>query len=166
MAEIELHIAANLFDAASDSIIVHDLDGRLVYFNEAAYKTRGFTNEEFQALYIQDLEVPDNPRFFGDRMKQLLEKGDAAFEAVNLRKDKKVLPVEIRARVFESDGRKLILTVARDISKRKVIEEALFESHEKYKTTFESSMDALMLLDEKSFLAESLSLLNFFNTTD
>ncbi len=47
LAEMELHIAANLFDAASDSILVHDLDGQFVYFNEAAYKTRGYTKDEF-----------------------------------------------------------------------------------------------------------------------
>ena len=27
-AQMELHLAANMFDAASDSILVHDLDGR------------------------------------------------------------------------------------------------------------------------------------------
>jgi PAS domain S-box-containing protein len=152
LAETELHIAANLFGAASDSILVHDLDGKLIYFNESAYKTRGYTEEEFRALTIKDLEVPDNPRFFGDKMKELVEKGEATFEAVNLRKDKKVVPVEVHAQVIESDGRKLILSVARDISKRKAAEQELAESQEKYQTTFEASMDALMLLDEHSFI--------------
>ncbi len=119
LAETDLHIAANLFDIASDSILVHDLDGKIIYFNEAAHKTRGFTRTQFQGLSIQDLEVPDSPRFFGEKMKNLFETGEATFETVNLRKDKKVLPVEIHARVFESDGRKLILSVARDISERK-----------------------------------------------
>lgn len=74
LAEMELHIAANLFEAASDSILVHDLEGKLVYFNEAACTTRGYTKEEFQGLCVQDLEVPENPRFFGSRMRELLEK--------------------------------------------------------------------------------------------
>ena len=163
-AQIELHIAANFFDAASDSILVHDLDGRIIYFNEAAYKTRGYTKEEFQALTIQDLEVPDNPRFFGAKMDELFEKGEAIFEAVNLLKNKQVIPVEIHAQVIEFDERKLILSVARDISERKIAEEKIRESQEKYEITFESSMDALMLLDEKSFLdcnTETLRLFGF-----
>jgi PAS domain S-box-containing protein len=163
-AEMEVHIAANLFGAASDSILVHELDGKLVYFNEAAYTTRGYTRDEFQTLTIKDLEVPDNPRFFGVRMNELVEKGEATFEAFNLRKDKTVMPVEVHAQVIESDGRKLVLSVARDISERKVAEEKLAESQEKYKTSFESSMDALMLLDEKSFLdcnAKTLHLFGF-----
>ena len=162
LAETEMHIAANLFDVVSDSILVSDLNGKIVFFNEAAYKTRGFTRNEFQTLSLQDLEVPDNPRFFGNRLKDLFEKGEVTFEGVNLRKDKTVLPVEIHARVFESNGQKLVLSVARDISERKAIEEALFENHEKYKTSFDSSMDALMLLDEKSFLdCNSMALMLF-----
>jgi PAS domain S-box-containing protein len=168
-AETELQIAANLFGAASDSILVHELNGRIVYFNEAAYKSRGYSKEEFQALAIKDLEVPDNPRFFGDRIKELFEKGEATFEAVNLCKDKKVLPVEIHAQVIESDGRKLILSVARDISERKAAEEKLAESQEKYETSFEASMDALMLLDEKSFIdcnSETLRLFGLASVED
>jgi len=47
LAEMESQIAATFFDVASDSILAHDLDGHIVYFNEAAYKTRGYTREEF-----------------------------------------------------------------------------------------------------------------------
>jgi PAS domain S-box-containing protein len=123
LAEMEMHISANLFEAASDSIMVHDLDGRIAYFNEAAYKTRGYTREEFEALKIQDLETQVNPEFFNSKMKELVEVGQANFEAYNLCKDKKVLPIEINARLIEFDNRKVILTVARDISERKKIEE-------------------------------------------
>jgi PAS domain S-box-containing protein len=130
-AEMELHIADNLFEVASDSILVHEMDGRIIYFNEAAYKTRGFTKDEFQVLNIKDLEAPGNPRFFGARMNQLLNDGEATFEAVNLRKDKTVLPVEINARVIDYDGRKIVLSVARNITERKKAEEALKKTSDK-----------------------------------
>jgi len=164
LAEMEMHISANLFEAASDSIMVHDLNGKLVYFNEAAHKTRGYTREEFQALSIQDLEAPGKPEFFGSRMKELLNKGEITFETVNLCKDKTVIPVEIHVQVIEFDDQKLVLSEARDISERKAAETKLAESQEKYETSFEASMDALMLLDEKSFLdcnTEALRLFGF-----
>jgi PAS domain S-box-containing protein len=145
-AEMELHIAANLFDAASDSIIVHDMGGKIVYSNEAAYKTRGYSREEFQVLNIKDLEAPNDPRFFGDRMSQLLNSGESTFEAVNLRKDKTLLPVEINARVIESDGRKLILSVARDITERK-----------KAEVNFKESNDKLKIMNEKLGVVGSLT---------
>ena len=77
-------------------------------------------------------------------------------------KTKRLGTFEIHARVIESDGRKLVLSVSRDISDRKAIEEKLRESQEKYETTFESSMDALMLLDEKGFFDCNTSTLRLF----
>jgi PAS domain S-box-containing protein len=135
--EMELQIAANLFDAVSDSILVHDLDGKIVYFNEAAYKTRGYTKDEFQRLSIQNLEEPGTPRFFGTRMKQMLDIGEATFETVNLLKDKKVLPVEVHARVIEAEGKTLVLSVARDISDRKKAEQAASASLKRYQSFIE-----------------------------
>jgi PAS domain S-box-containing protein len=109
------------------------LEGRIVYFNEAAYRTRGYSEDEFQTLNISDLEVPDCPRFFGTKMKELLERGEVTFEAVNQRKDKTVLPVEIHAKVIESDGQKLVMSVARDISERKAALEKIEVEEEKCK---------------------------------
>jgi PAS domain S-box-containing protein len=154
LAEMELHIAANLFDAASDSILVHDIDGRLVYFNEATYKARGYTRDEFQTLALKDLETPGDPRFFEARLNKLLNKGEATFEAVNLRKDKTILQVEINARVIESDGRKLVLSVSRDITERKKAEKALQESEKEYSSLFSNMMAGLaycqMIFDEEN----------------
>jgi PAS domain S-box-containing protein len=161
-AEMELQIAANLFAAASDSILVHDLDGKIVYFNEAAYKSRGYSLNEFQTMCIQDLELPGDPGFFESRMNDLLNKGEVTFETVNLLKDKKVMPVEIHAQVIGSEGRKLVLSMVKDISERKAAEEKLAESQEKYQTSFELSMDALLLLDEKSFLDCNIKSLRLF----
>src|ERR1700690_3989915 len=136
-AEMELHIAANLFDAVSDSILVHDSDGKILYFNETAYKTRGYSKDEFQRLSIQNLEAPGDPSFFGTQMKQMLDYGGATFETVNLLKDKKVLPVEVHARVIEAEGKKLVISVTRDISERKKAEKAASASLKRYQSFIE-----------------------------
>ena len=49
LAEAELKLKEKLLDGASDSIFLHDLDGRLIYVNEAAYKSRGYEKEELLA---------------------------------------------------------------------------------------------------------------------
>ncbi len=131
LADMEIHIAANLFDAASDSILVHDLEGRIVYFNEAAHKLRGYSREEFQKLKISDLEAPGNTWDFRSRMKALIDKDTGIFETYNLSKDKTIVPFEIHARVIESDGRKLVLSVARDITERKKMETELKQERDK-----------------------------------
>jgi PAS domain S-box-containing protein len=135
--EMERHLAASLFDAVSDSILVHDMGGKILFFNEAAYKTRGYTRDEFQGLCIQDLAKPGNPTFFGTQIKQMLENGESTFETANLRKDKKVLPVEVHARIIESEDRKMVLSVARDISERKKVEHAANVSLKRYQSFIE-----------------------------
>jgi len=52
--------------------------------------------------------------------------------------------------------------VLEDITERKKAEEKLKESEEKYQTTFETSMDALMLLDEKGFFDCNKATLELF----
>jgi PAS domain S-box-containing protein len=151
-AEMEIHISANLFEAASDSIIVHDLTGKLVYFNEAAYKTRGYTRDEFESLSIQDIETLGNPRFFESQMRKLVEVGEATFETVNFRKDKTVMPVEIHAKIIDFDAQELVLSIVRDVSERKVAEEMLKKSEEEYSALFANMVDGFaycqMIFDE------------------
>jgi PAS domain S-box-containing protein len=52
--------------------------------------------------------------------------------------------------------------LAKEIEERKNVEQSLRESQEKYETTFESSMDALMLLDEKGFFDCNTATLSLF----
>ncbi len=149
---MEVHVSANLFEAASDSIMVHDLNGKLIYFNESAYKTRGYTKEQFQSLTIKDIEVPGNPKFFKTKMKELLKLGEATFEAINLRKDKSTFTVEIHAQLIDFDDQKLILSTVRDISERKAAEEELKKSEQEYSSLFVNMIDGFayckMIFDE------------------
>ena len=145
-AEEELKMAANIFDLATDSIFVHDLEGNIVNFNEAAYKLRGYSKEEMAKMNIRDLDNPDSAAIVEPRIKMLVENSDVVFESVQLRKDKTLLPVEIHARTIDLQGKKLVLAVARDISERKKAEEALNEV-----------MDKLVLVNEKLGVVGSLT---------
>lgn len=112
-AEVELKIAASIFDLASDSIFVHDMDGNIVKFNEAAYKLRGYTKEEMAKMKIQDLDTPESAKLVKSRISELLRNGSAVFESVEVCKAKSLLPVELHVRLIELGGKKLILSVAR-----------------------------------------------------
>ena len=145
-AEEELKTAANIFDLATDSIFVHDTEGNIVNFNEAAYKLRGYTKEEMAKMNIRELDNPDSATLVEPRIKLLVENSNVVFESVHVRKDKTLLPVEIHARTIDLQGKKLALAVARDISERKKAEEALTEV-----------MDQLVLVNEKLGVVGSLT---------
>jgi PAS domain S-box-containing protein len=139
--EAQLKISSNIFDLATDSIIVVDLEGNLVSFNEATYKHRGYTKEEMEKLTLYDLEDPESASRVIPRINELLQKGSLVFEEVELRKDQSKMPVEVHARVIDLNGKKFLLGVIRDISERKKIEEKLLQSD----LIFENTMDMICI---------------------
>jgi len=124
-AEEELSLKSLLLDSATDSIFVHDFDGKMLYVNEAAYNARGYTKEELLAIPLRELDVPEQAKLIGPRIKQILKRGGLVFESAHFKKDGTVLPIEVHSRIIEHGGRKLVVSVARDITKRKKIEKRL-----------------------------------------
>ncbi len=124
-AEEELKIKAQLLGMANDSICLHDLDGKIIYVNEASYQSRGYTRDELTKLNFWTLISPEYTKLIEPRIKELMKKGKVAFESADIRKDKSIMPVEVHARTIDLGGKKLILSVRRDISERKQTEEEL-----------------------------------------
>jgi len=129
-AEEELNLKAQLLDAATDSIMLHDLDGNPIYMNRTTYMSRGYTLDELMNIKLQEFDVQEFNDQVENRMKDLQDKGEAIFETANYRKDGSILPVEVHAQVIDFKGEKFILGVARDITERKKAEDELREYQE------------------------------------
>jgi PAS domain S-box-containing protein len=123
--EEELKLRAQLLDSTTDSIFLHDIDGTIYYLNEAAYRSRGYTREELLRMNFLKLVIPEYAKYSKSILRDLLKKGEIVFESAHYRKGGSILPVEVYARVIETNGKKLILRVDRDISARRKIEEEL-----------------------------------------
>jgi PAS domain S-box-containing protein/putative nucleotidyltransferase with HDIG domain len=67
------------------------------------------------------------------------------FESVYVRKDGSLLPLEVNLRLIEFNNQKFILTSARDITGRKIAEEALKESEAKFRTLAELSPNIVFI---------------------
>lgn len=145
--EEELKIKAHLLDTATDSIFAYDFDGNLVYFNESAYRSRGYTRAEMMAMNRRDLAVPEQSRLFKSRVAILMDKGEITFESIHRRKDGSVMPVEVHARTLDLDGRKLILGVVRDITERKQAEEQVKQLQEYLQLQIDRMPVALIIWD-------------------
>jgi PAS domain S-box-containing protein len=63
----------------------------------------------------------------------------------------KITPVEINATVVQIQGTAKILTLCRDITERKRVEEVFRESQIRYRNLYESSPDAIMILEPPSW---------------
>jgi two-component system, cell cycle sensor histidine kinase and response regulator CckA len=119
----QLSIKAAQIDAASEAILQIDMEGRLVQFNHALCAMTGYAPEELSGFRLHDLEPPAYAATVLPNLQRLREVGQATFESAYLAKDGTLIPVEVTARVMQSAGRPLVLSVARDISQRKRAEQ-------------------------------------------
>jgi PAS domain S-box-containing protein len=125
-----------LFENANDAITVVGMepDGRPSMFlnvNENTCRLTGYTRDELLSMSPMELEDPEIWRDARRFSKQLMEQGDLVFERIQVRKDGQKLPVEISAHVFVMEGRRVIISIIRDITERKRAEDALRQANRK-----------------------------------
>lgn len=149
----DLEFKSMLLDSAFDSIFVHDFDGKMIYVNEAAHKTRGYSKKELLNLPLNKIDTPEAAKLIEPRIKLLYKKGKISFEAAHTKKNGDVIPVEVHAKIIDFYNKKVIASVIRDITERKQIETELFKAHHKLEDrvkerTAELSQANLMLEKE------------------
>ncbi|MFZ5449727.1 MAG: PAS domain-containing protein [Thermodesulfobacteriota bacterium] len=142
-----LAIQAQLLDVALDSIIAHDLDGTIIYVNQTGCQERGYTKAEMLGKRITDFVAPGRPVLQSERRLGQNLQEPLGFESVHRRKDGSTFPVEVRGRLAQVDGNVFYLGVARDITQRKKIEEALRSSEHNYRTLVEHAQAFILRLN-------------------
>ena len=131
-AEEELRAAETRFrtfvDHATDALIVHDEQGKIVDINRRASESLGYSREELIGMRPTDFDCGrDRPTM--EAMAKRLEAGETiAFETLHRRKDGLIFPVEVSVGSFPLGGRRFALALARDITDRKRAEKALRRS--------------------------------------
>jgi len=147
--EERLTILAQLLDACPASITVHGFEGSFVYANQKTFDLHGYTKEEFLSLNLHQIDVPEAEKMIAARMKAVREHGEATFEVRHYRKDGTTFPLLVNGRVAKWENRDVLLSIATDITDRKVAEEALRISEERYRELFENANDIIYTHDLK-----------------
>jgi len=121
--EAELRYRA-IFEQSPYGILIIDTNGKIIEFNETARRELGYSKEEFAKLRIFDI-TPAGAEEIQDRIKEVLNKGDYAFDVRHKTKDGELRDVHVIARVLDLFGYKVIQAIWQDITERKRSEEAL-----------------------------------------
>jgi diguanylate cyclase (GGDEF)-like protein/PAS domain S-box-containing protein len=121
----DLEFKSLLLDSTKDSVVAHTLSGRLLYANRAAYESRGYTCEEFLALEPWGWVAPDGRKKNAARTDDIIHKRSIRIDSVNVRKDGTRMPVEVLARLVEINGQQCVVSVVRDMTDRREVEEMM-----------------------------------------
>jgi len=112
-------------DRAGDAIYWIDTQGNILYANQAALRTLGYTSEEILQLTVHDIDPGVPPGGWGPRSKRLKKEESFTRCTRHQRKDGSTLPVEVTANYMTLEGEEYICVSARDITERRKAESAL-----------------------------------------
>jgi len=134
-----------LFNNGNDAIFFHELGGRFVEVNAVACRNLGYTRDELLNMSTKDLDDPSSkdPQF----VEAFMKNGYAVGEVVHRCKDGSLLPLELSTRLFKLNGRKMVLTIARDIRERKKAEENERQYKEHLEHLYRETKDNAMKME-------------------
>jgi len=144
----------SLLEHVSDGIIVADQDGKITFFNKRAEKMLGYDAKEIEGKDVFSI-VPQKYRNGGKKARNNFLKTGAsnsvrkAYEAAALRKNGFEVPVEISLNAFKTAGSINFVASLRDIAGRKEAELRIRETRNFLEQVFETSMDGILVNDEK-----------------
>jgi PAS domain S-box-containing protein len=142
LTESELRFE-QLADASFEGIGITE-DGILINANKQLSKMFGYAHEELIGMSVMNLVAPES--------REMVQKSqntgfEGPYEHKAIRKDGCVFSVEIHAREIPYKGRMVRVSAIRDITERKLVEDKLVSSEEKFKIIFEYAPDAYFLSD-------------------
>ncbi len=139
-----------LFDYAPIGMGIADLEGNVLDANLSMQEMTGFTLKELKKIGVCATYV--NP----DERKELLEilrkKGKVRdWEVAMKRRDGNVYTALLNVDLLELDGKKVLLTTARDITERKLVEDKL----RLYSEAVENALDGIQITDLNGYIIYS-----------
>ncbi len=125
----ELRLQEFSIERAAISAFWIGRDGRLLFVNEWACKSLGYSRDKLLSKAIHDIDPNFTSLEWARHWASLKEHGSLSFETSHHTKDGRVIPMDVTANYLEFDGKEYNCTFARDITDSKRAEEALREAH-------------------------------------
>jgi len=149
-----------LFDATEDAMFVHDWDtGAIVDVNPKACQTYGYTADEMRRISVGDLSS-GVPPYTGEEAAKMIARVKVDGRPVitewhRRNKDGSLHWDEVHVKAAEIAGKRRILAFTREITARKLAEQALRASEEQYRAIFNASVDGMLLWDSSGKVVDA-----------
>jgi len=138
----------NLFNNTNDSIFLYEITdeqhiGALIEVNDTACNKLNYSREELFHTQFSDLFHSEYHTQNSIIETDLAENYHSIYEGTQIKKDGTAFPVEASAHVFSLQDRLVVLYVMRDISERKIAENRLKLSENRYRDIVEGQQELI-----------------------
>jgi PAS domain S-box-containing protein len=139
-----------LFEAAKDGILILDWEtGQIADVNPFIIEMLGFSHEELLGKKLWEIGIFKDVAASKTAFEELKNKGRIRYEDLPLEtKSGRRISVEFVSNVYEVDHTKVVQCNIRDITERKLVEEALKSSEEKYRNLVERASDGIVIIQD------------------
>jgi PAS domain S-box-containing protein len=172
--ETELSLAKEeefraIFDNAVDGILIADMESKKFYMgNNSICRMLGYSSEEIKNLGVMDIHPQkDIPYVINQFERQAKGDSQSADDLPVKRKNGSIFYADVNSANITIAGKTYLMGFFRDTTKRKKAEERIRESEGKFKTLYESSRDAIMILMAGNmFISGNSATLKLFGCKD
>lgn len=146
-----------LFNNITDSVYVNKIDEEglpsfYIDANNVACDWIGYSREELREMTIFATKPYLNREDVRDVVNKLKYGGEVTYESMDMGKDGRFIPVEIKSIYLTLDEEQYILSIARDISERKKNERTLKKKADEYIKLVEAIPYGLYIMDRSKLL--------------
>ena len=134
-------------DHTADAAFWTTSDSRFIYVNEAACRSLGYSRKELLSMNVHDIDPKFRKTVWAEHWQDLKKRKSFTFESHHKAKDGRVFPVEVMVNFLKFEGKDYNCAFARDITKRKEIENALEKSEQTFRAISSAAVNAIIVMD-------------------
>jgi PAS domain S-box-containing protein len=137
-----------LFESNPQPMWVYDLETLLfLAVNDAAIEHYGYSREQFLSMSIKEIRPPEDVQALCDYLSRDGSQFDHAGEWRHSKKDGTIITVEITSHRLNFAGRPAEFVLVNDITERRLAENALLESEDRYRDLVDNSHELICTHD-------------------
>lgn len=154
-AEFSLAALRQALDSAGEMVLEIDRGSRIIDANETALTWLGYTREQLTGMELGEIDARLSPEQYAEMLEELTGRGAWQGETRYRTRLGSEFPVDMVLQRVEQGGREFIFLLVRDITERKRIEQRLADSAWRFRTIFEESPVAKLLLGPDFTIAQA-----------
>jgi PAS domain S-box-containing protein len=151
LLESNFKFAVNILENISDSIVVTNTEGVVLYWNKGAAQIFGYSSEEMVGSKLERIQPDPNSGQLENGLKSILQGKEYIGEWKGRKKGDGFVWVYSKTRLMNDGDDKVIgiIAVSQDITEMKKIQESILNTQEKSDTILNAIPDLLLRTDKE-----------------